>query len=272
MSYLSGFVESMFFRNDNRTYWMPHHFGLASERLSTSTGGVSILILRPGNGEGQLSKGTILYFHPAQFNMSYNLIQVGWLADKGYTIVLFDYRGCGKSQGEISFASAYEDAELVHKKISEEKIAGANTKELVLFGQGIGADTCLHFYRNHKQEVSAVILESAYATQSGWLKDRYGPVIGDLAAKLHQSQPIQPQDVISSVTCPLLIIEPEKDDFIRDGERKKVRKIAPEHAVFWRVLKKRYLGVFAGNLSDWHKQLEGFISEALEPAKLKKEL
>lgn len=45
------------------------------------------------------ARGTVLHFHGNAANISNHVLQVEWLPDRGFNLLVFDYRGYGISQG-----------------------------------------------------------------------------------------------------------------------------------------------------------------------------
>lgn len=264
MGFLSDVVEAMFFRTDSLKYWHASLYGLDAvrgeikntERLKEHES-IAYEILMP-EGVNQFSDETpfVFFFHSAQFNMSYNMQQVAFLAEGGLPVVMFDYRGSGRSQGLLSLEGMLLDAELVWDNVCRGYL---KKKKAILLGQGVGADALLRFYSRHERDAAAVVLESVYATQRGWVRDRYGPVIGDICARLLKATDIQPIDIISQVSCPMIVLRPGKDDFIRDGERRRFDESLPKGAEIWRVKESRYLGIFSDNSSSYRVKLFSWL-------------
>lgn len=199
----------------------------------------------------------VLYFQSAQFNMSYSMQQVAFLALGGAPVILFDYQGVGETEGEAHLETLDKDAASVWECVKNyELIKG---RKLVLFGQGVGADAALRFYLNHKDEVKGVVLESAYASQKGLVQERHGFILGDLLAKTIKETEIQPAQAVSQVTCPLVIVNPGKDNFVRKGQRKLFEFSLPNQAEIWNVPGKNYLCVFADNDSPFREKLLDFV-------------
>lgn len=265
MGFLSDVVEAMFFRTDSLQYWHASLYGLNAvrgeikntERLKEHEA-IAYEILLPRGGVQQFSDETpfVFFFHSAQFNMSYNMQQVAFLAEGGLPVVMFDYRGSGRSQGFLSLEGMLLDAELVWDNVCRGSL---KKKKAILLGQGVGADALLRFYSRHERDAAAVVLESVYATQRGWVRDRYGPVIGDICARLLKATDIQPIDIISQVSCPMIVLRPGKDDFIRDGERRRFDESLPKGAEIWRVKGSRYLGIFSDNSSPYRVKLFSWL-------------
>lgn len=251
MSVLSAFVESLFFSTDSRSYWQPGHYGLKGAGFKTTNASghqIDGMVLQPREGTEPL--GTVLFFHAAQFNRQFNLPQVVFLALAGYRVVLFDYSGCGLSTGKTTLDGLGEDAEAVLQWMDASEAPAAR---VVLFGEGVGCDAALQFYEAHPDRVRGLLLESPYASRRGWAKDRWGPVLGDLAARLLRYGATEPAAVLSQVKVPVVLIYPARDTFVHRAQRQAMLSAAPRQTTVWEVPKARFLGIFAGPQGEWHQ-------------------
>lgn len=268
MNFFSNVIESLFFKSDSMKYWSAPLYGLNSLKgkapniTDPQKPEISFEILIPKESQ-KLKKDrnkdlpAVLFFQSAQFNMSFSMQQVAFLALDGIPVVLFDYEGVGETAGEAHLETLDKDAASVWNSVkNSEWIKG---RKLFLFGQGIGADAALRFYLNHKEEVDGMILESVYATQKGFVAEKHGLLLGDLMAKALSETEIQPAQAVSSVTCPLVVVYPEKDNFVRKGQRRLFEFSLPKQAEIWNVPGKNFLCVFADNNSPFREKLTKFI-------------
>lgn len=54
-------------------------------------------------------KGLVVHFHGNSQNIGSHVGQVYWLTDQGYDVFLMDYRGFGKSKGEVDLEKSLDD-------------------------------------------------------------------------------------------------------------------------------------------------------------------
>lgn len=255
MGLMSGFVEGFFFNTDNRTYWLPQHFGLKAKRFKTTAAAghqIAGFILESKKKD---TIGTILFFTPALYNVSFNIGQAAFLTDYGFNVLMFDYSGCGDSQGHSTIAGLQSDAQAVfdwfkHSEYSKGKVA--------LFAQALGCDAALQFYAKNEREVCGLALESCYASRQGWIKDKWGPVIGDLAASQLAVGAVEPQEVLPTIRVPLLEIFPEKDTYIHSNQKSAVFNVTPKSAEIWNVSGAKSLSVFPQSAPNQQKLAQFF--------------
>jgi uncharacterized protein len=106
---------------------------------------------------------TIIFFHGNGGNIS----NVGWLGqrfhERGFNVLLFDYRGYGASEGYAEDeTSLYADGNAAIRFVLNEK--GVNPHRLVLYGQSLGTTVVADIAS--KGEVGAVIIESGLSSAS----------------------------------------------------------------------------------------------------------
>jgi uncharacterized protein len=113
--------------------------------------------------ESKPETATIIYFHGNGGNIT-NIDWVGQrLARRGFDVLLFDYRGYGKSEGEVGDESGlYADGDAALAFVINQK--GARADRVVLYGQSLGTTVAADIAS--RQNVGAVILESGLSSAS----------------------------------------------------------------------------------------------------------
>lgn len=109
------------------------------------------------------SAATIIYFHGNGGNIS----NVGWLgqalARRGFSVLLFDYRGYGLSGGTAADETdLYLDGEAAFDFIVKQKRAAP--ERIVLYGQSLG--TAIATETAARKRAGALILESGFSSAS----------------------------------------------------------------------------------------------------------
>lgn len=115
------------------------------------------------------AKITLLYFHGNEGNMTDRLPRINFFHNMGMNILIFDYRGYGKSSGKPSEQGFYKDAQAAYdylisrNDIDKDKIIAIG----VSLGGPVAADLCL------KRKVKALILESTFVSLLSYVQDLY---------------------------------------------------------------------------------------------------
>ncbi len=162
--------------------------------------------------------GSILFFHGNGDNVSTQLPNTFWLPEKGYDVYVFDYRGYGKSQGEVDLDDIISDMELmiahVVKHLPEDE-------KLIVMGHSLGASMAIYAVANSawRDRIKALITVSAFSD--------YHDITRDVLSKswlfwLFQwplsftiDNSYRPLDYIASISpIPVLILHSENDEMI----------------------------------------------------------
>lgn len=106
---------------------------------------------------------TIIYFH----GNGGNITNVGWIGEyfsqRGFSILLFDYRGYGLSGGEVGHESGlYLDGEAAVAFVVNENDAAPES--VVLYGQSLGTAVATEVATRRK--IGALVLESGFSSAS----------------------------------------------------------------------------------------------------------
>lgn len=106
---------------------------------------------------------TVIYFHGNGGNIN----TVGWLGEalskRGFNVLLFDYRGYGRSQGSVRDERAiYEDADAAYDYVVGER--GVRPGQLVLYGQSLGTTAATDLAS--RRACGVLVLESGLSSAS----------------------------------------------------------------------------------------------------------
>lgn len=114
--------------------------------------------------DGEL-KGTVLFFHGNGENISTHIGAVYWLPKHGYRVLLVDYRGYGKSEGEATLDGSIEDIQFSLKYAVEHSADSTKDKPLVVLGQSIGASMSIYALANSnvKNKIDGLILLAPFS-------------------------------------------------------------------------------------------------------------
>ena len=195
-------------------------------------------------------KGFVLFCHGNAENISTHISAVAWLVEKGYDVLLFDYRGFGESQGEPTIAGVHRDAErvldYVLKNLPEEV-------QVIVYGQSLGAAVCLSAVADspEKERVSLVISESGFSSYKTIAADKLDsffltsilktPLLRGLEENL---SPVNKVKELSPV--PLLVVHGEKDRVVQSYHARELYENAREPKEIWLIPYEYHISVFRG--------------------------
>jgi uncharacterized protein len=149
--------------------------------------------------------GHVLLSHGNAGNLSDRAAHARLLAAAGLDVLLFDYRGYGRSAGRPSEAGTYSDARAARAALLREP--GVHPERIVYLGESLGAAVALELAVEHPPV--GLILQSAFTSVRDMARLHYPIVPSALVPDAYPSLPL-----IRRLRAPLLVIHGERDDIV----------------------------------------------------------
>ncbi len=155
---------------------------------------------------GRKTASTLLFCHGNAGNISHRLDSLRIFHQLGLSVLIFDYRGYGHSEGTPSEAGTYRDAEAALRYLTEQR--GVPVQDIVFFGRSLGGAVAARLATWHAPR--ALILESTFSSAP------------ELAGELLPLFPMRylvhiKYDALKhvrTVHVPLLIVHSTEDDIV----------------------------------------------------------
>lgn len=171
----------------------------------------------------QPATATLLYCH----GNGGNLTHVGWyaeaLATKGFDVLVFDYRGYGRSEGVLTDEyGIYADAEAAYEYLRREH--GVAPERLALYGLSLGTTAAIELAA--RKPCAALVVESGLSSAS----DLASSALPWLPSWLHWlgKNRFESARKITKARCPVLITHGTRDEIIPVEQGRKLFAAAPE--------------------------------------------
>lgn len=153
---------------------------------------------------GSDDRAVLLWFHGNAGNISHRLENLKELHEAlQIPIFVFDYREYGLSQGEISKAGTFLDAQAAFDYLTKER--GFKGSSVLLFGRSLG--TALAVDLAAREECLGVVLEAAF-TSTDEVMGLYFPGMPPLPKSAIKYDSLS---LVDRVQCPILFIHGELD-------------------------------------------------------------
>lgn len=153
-------------------------------------------------------QGVIVYYHGQGMNVETSGRVVSKLFNqRGYDVILADYRGFGKSTGSVDSTNFYEDALLPYEWAKS--LYGE--ENITIYGCSLG--TSVGAYVSSKTHPKALILESPYYNMielAKFLK----PYLPLPLIKLILKHPMRTDLFLETTTCPIYLLHGTHDELI----------------------------------------------------------
>jgi len=182
----------------------PRDIGLAHEevRLVTADG----VRLHGWYIPASRARGTLLFFHGNAGNISHRLESLQIFHQLGLNVLIFDYRGYGRSEGQPSEPGTRQDARAAWRYLVDTR--GESPQRIVLFGRSLGGALAA-WLASHEQP-GALILESTFISVPELAADLYWWLPARWLARLQY----RTRDYLAGVRCPVQVIHSRQDEII----------------------------------------------------------
>lgn len=263
----------------------PKAVGLEYEDLTLTTGdGLSIAAWYLPHDQ---ARGTFIYCHGNAGNISNRLHSLKLLHQMGVNVLIFDYRGYGRSEGKPSEKGTYEDAETAWRYLTETR--GESPDRIVIFGRSLGGAVAIELAKRQstgKERAAgesqaagvpastignastagvpagsgpaALVVESTFTDllDIGRLHYRFLPVRFLLTYRYASIEKV------ADITCPKLFFHGEADTLIPFANGRKLFAAAAEPKRFVATPGDHNDGGFAYS-PEYTDQLAKFVAEVL---------
>jgi alpha-beta hydrolase superfamily lysophospholipase len=179
---------------------------------------------------------TLLYLHGARWSLSNNLFRIQRLHRMGFAVLAIDYRGFGRSDGELpSEAQAYDDAQAAWQHL---RLLEPDPRRRFAYGHSLGGAVAIEL-ATRNDDVAGLIVESTFTSMAD-MADKMG--YGNLPIGLVLTQRFDSLAKVSAVKAPVLFVHGTSDRFVPAEMSERLYAAAPEP--------KRLLLVENGNHSN----------------------
>lgn len=202
------------------------------------------------------------------------------LTDRGYRIVLFDFRYAGNSEGEMTTVGAMEKYDLLG---AVDWVKGEYKEPIGLYGISMGASTSI-LAASQTEDVIAVAADSPFSDLRDYLEENmpvwtdlpnfpFTPLILATIPVITDLDPAEasPINEISKVSPrPILFIHNKGDGAIPYTESEKMAKVDKQAFSLWLTEGKGHVKSYEQNKEEYVERVDAFFDKALLGQKEKK--
>ncbi|MCB1916182.1 MAG: alpha/beta hydrolase [Rhodocyclaceae bacterium] len=152
------------------------------------------------------SAPVVLFCHGNAGNISHRLDSIALFHRLGLSVLIFDYRGYGESEGAPDEQGTYRDAHAAWRHLREAR--GVPADDIIVFGRSLGAAVAA--WLAARERPRAVILESAF-TSAAALGAEYYPWLPVDRLLRHRYDTLAQ---VAEVRAPLLVVHSRDDEIV----------------------------------------------------------
>lgn len=149
--------------------------------------------------------GHVLFFHGNGGNISHRVAHARVLAEAGLDVLLFDYRGYGRSTGSPDEEGTYRDARAAREALLARP--GVDAEGIVYLGESLGGAVAVELALEHPP--AALVLQSTFASVRRMARVHYAVVPAAAVPDVYPTI-----DRIARVRAPLLVIHGDADRIV----------------------------------------------------------
>lgn len=159
------------------------------------------------------ARGTALLAHGNAGNISHRVDYAVMFHRLGYSLLLFEYRGYGRSEGSPSEEGTYADARAAWRHLVAER--GIAPEHIVLVGESLGGAVVARLAAT--EQPGALVLASSFVSVPELAADLYPWLPARWLARYRYDT----LEALGRVSCPVLIAHSRQDDIVpfRHAER-----------------------------------------------------
>ena len=202
------------------------------------------------------ARGVVLLAHGNAGSIAQRVDYAPLFQRLGYSLLLVEYRGYGRSEGQPSEAGTYADARAAWRYLVQER--GYAPPRIVLAGESLGGAVAAQLAT--EESPGALVLASTFVS------------VPELAAELYRWLPARQLaryrydtlGALSRVSCPVFIAHSPQDDIVPFHHAEQLFAAAREPKAFLQ-LAGGHNAAFLFSRPEWGDALGRFLSEHLAP-------
>lgn len=239
--------ESLFFWPSRQFVPSPEVLKFTKEdRFFTAEDGTLIHAWRlPVKGK---KRGTIYFLHGNAQNLSYHVANVFWLVDKGWEVVIIDYRGYGRTAGDPDFASVQQDALAGYQALLNER---QDNSPVIVWGQSLGASIAVNMVADLPEDKrpQGLIIDSAFSSHQKIVREKLGSFwltyLFQYPLSWFITDTYAPERSMARIQhVPVLIVHSENDPVISASHAKTLYQMAHEPKQLWLSQEQGHIAVW----------------------------
>jgi len=208
--------------------------------------------------KGNKPKGTVVFSHGNAGSLGYHLGFVMWMAEAGYQVFMYDYRGFGKSGGVLNRDGMVQDVKAAFQYVSQRK--DVRQGKIVSYGHSLGgAKSVAALAEIRPVGLKAIVIDSAFSSYQTMAR----LAAGDLGAELISDE-FSPKDLISKIIgTPLLVIHGEKDQVVPFAQGKQLFDLANEPKTLFDVKEGRHGDSLSRDNGAYRKKMLAWLDSVI---------
>ncbi len=251
----------------NRLFYLPTH----DEPATPATWGFNYENLRFRSADGTQLHGwfipargrepraTVVFSHGNAGSLGHHLGFVMWLAEAGYHVMMFDYRGFGKSGGDLDRRGMIDDVKAAFAHVARRPDVDAG--KLVSYGHSLGgAKSVTAIGESPVRGLRAVVIDGAFASYRTMAR-----LIGGQLGESLVTDEWSPRDYVEKISpVPLLVVHGERDIVVPVAQGRELFRSAGQPKTIFEVKAAGHGDALSRDGGAYRKLMLSWLEETLD--------
>lgn len=200
-------------------------------------------------------KPTIVFSHGNAGSIGHHLGFVVWLVDAGYNVLMYDYRGFGKSGGMVDRRGIVNDVKAAFDYTSSR--ADVNAGNLVSYGHSLGgAKSVTAIGESPVKGLRAVIIDGSFASYQAMAS-----IIGGQLGASVVTDELSPKDYVGKLSpVPLLVVHGTRDEVVPVSQGRQLYQSAREPKTLFEVKNGRHGDALVRDNGAFRKRMLAWLA------------
>jgi len=209
--------------------------------------------------KGKQAKGTIVFSHGNAGSIGHHLGFIMWLVEAHYNVLMYDYRGFGKSGGTVDRRGMLDDVKAAFAYVSSR--ADVNPKRLISYGHSLGgAKSVTALAENPVPGLRAVVIDGAFSSYQAMARI----VAGQVGANLVTDE-LSPSEYIEKLApVPLLVVHGTRDEVVPIAHARQMFEAAKQPKTLFEVESGRHGDALSRDNGAYRKKMIAWLETQVE--------
>ena len=212
----------------------------------------------PKGQPAKSAKATVVFSHGNAGSISYHLGFCTWLAEAGYNVLIYDYRGFGKSGGTVDRRGMIDDVKAAFAYIKRRD--DVDSKKLISYGHSLGgSQSVTALAETPVKGLRAIIVDGAFASYQAMARI----IGGQLGASLVTDE-LAPKDFVGKLApVPLLVVHGTRDEVVPVSQGRQLFETAAQPKTMFEVKTGRHGTALSDDGGAYRKRMLEWMTAAL---------
>lgn len=208
---------------------------------------------------GKTAKGTVVFSHGNAGSIGHHLGFVTWLAEAGYNVLMYDYRGFGKSGGSVDRRGMVDDVKAAFAYAAQRKDLDAS--RLVSYGHSLGgAKSVTALGESPVKGLRAVVIDGAFASYQAMAR-----IVGGRLGESLVTDELAPKNFVGKLSpVPLLVIHGARDEVVPVSQGRQLFESARQPKTLFEVKAGRHGDSLSRDDGAFRKRMLAWLDQAMK--------